>query len=57
MELICKLLMHNVLFSFLTSKDIRTVAGAMYKTEFERDECVMKFGQTNCDKLYIIQSG
>ncbi|CCW66857.1 unnamed protein product [Phytomonas sp. Hart1] len=56
-RLICDLLAHNVLFSFLSTKDIRSVAGAMYPMEFKRDECIMQFGQKNCDKLYVIQSG
>ncbi|EPY18747.1 cAMP-dependent protein kinase regulator [Strigomonas culicis] len=56
-DMICTLLNSNVLFSFLTTREIRTVALAMYRTEFKRDDCVMEFGQKNCDKLYIIQSG
>lgn len=56
-ELICELLRHNVLFSFLSSKDIQTVAGAMYREEFVKDECIIEFGQKNCNKLYVIQSG
>lgn len=57
MDLICGLLTHNVLFSFLTSKDIRTVAGAMYRTEFSFGEKIITFGQTNNEKLFIIQEG
>ncbi|CCW61914.1 unnamed protein product [Phytomonas sp. EM1] len=57
MELICNLLTHNVLFSFLTTKEIRSVAGAMYPVEFKRDECIIQFGQKDCNKLYVIQSG
>ncbi|CBZ24714.1 putative protein kinase A regulatory subunit [Leishmania mexicana MHOM/GT/2001/U1103] len=56
-NMICKLLSHNVLFGFLGSKDILTVAEAMYREEFVRDECIIEFGQTHCDKLYVIQSG
>lgn len=55
--LICQLLSHNVLFSFLTSRDIQIVAGAMYRVEFSKDECIIEFGQKKCDKLYVIQSG
>lgn len=57
MELICNLLSHNVLFGFLTTKEIQTVAKAMYRANFKRDEEVIVFGQKNCDKLYIIQKG
>lgn len=56
-ELICDLLSRNVLFSFLTTAETRTVAGAMYRAEFKKDEAVIEAGQKNCDKLYIIQSG
>ncbi|AIN96446.1 protein kinase A regulatory subunit, putative [Leishmania panamensis] len=56
-SMICKLLSHNVLFSFLGSKDILTVAGAMYRVELVKDECVIEFGQAHCDRLYVIQSG
>jgi CRP-like cAMP-binding protein len=56
-EMICELLRHNVLFSFLSTKDIQTVAGAMYREEFVRDECIIESGQKNCCKLYVIQSG
>ena len=54
--LICELLSHNVLFSFLTSKDIKTIAGAMQQKIFRKDDVVMAEGSTN-DTLYIIQSG
>lgn len=57
MELISTLLMHNVLFSFLTSKEIRTVAGAMYRSEHTFGECIIQFAQTNNEKLFIIQEG
>eukprot|EP00796_Vickermania_ingenoplastis_P004328 gene4328-3142_t len=57
MELICSLLTHNVLFSFLTSKEIRTVAGAMYRSEHVFNECIIQYGQTNNEKLFIIQEG
>lgn len=57
MQLICLLLSRNVLFSFLTSKEIRVVAGAMSQAEFKKDESIIVFGQKNCDKLYVIQSG
>lgn len=56
-ELICNLLMHNVLFSFLTSRGIRVVAGAMYRAEFAKGDKIITYGQENCDKLYIIQHG
>lgn len=56
-ELICSLLAHNVLFSFLTTKEIRTVAGAMYRTEFDFNDCVIQCGQTDNEKLFIIQEG
>lgn len=57
MDLICNLLTHNVLFSFLVSKDIRTVAGAMYRTEHKFGDSIIQYGQTNNEKLYIIQEG
>lgn len=57
MELICKMLSYNVLFSFLTSKEIRTVAGAMYRAEFGFNECIIQYGQTNNEKLFILQEG
>ncbi|KAG5509918.1 hypothetical protein GH5_07765 [Leishmania sp. Ghana 2012 LV757] len=56
-DMICELLSHNVLFSFLGSKDILTVAGAMYREAFVKDECIIECGQANCDKLFVIQSG
>ncbi|KAH9600151.1 Cyclic nucleotide-binding domain [Trypanosoma melophagium] len=56
-QLITKLLTHNVLFSFLNTRDIKTVAGAMQRVVFKHDDCIMEAGQTTCDKLYIIQSG
>lgn len=56
-ELICELLSRNVLFSFLTSTETRTVAGAMYRAEFNHGDAVIQFAQENCDKLYIIQAG
>ncbi|CBH17408.1 protein kinase A regulatory subunit, putative [Trypanosoma brucei gambiense DAL972] len=55
--LILKLLTYNVLFSFLDSRDLMTVAGAMWRVEFKQDDCIMEAGQTTCDKLYIIQDG
>ncbi|EKF38414.1 regulatory subunit of protein kinase a-like protein, putative [Trypanosoma cruzi marinkellei] len=57
MNLITKLLTHNVLFSFLNTKDIKVVAGAMQRATFKHDDCIMEAGQTTCNKLYIIQSG
>lgn len=57
MKLITGLLTHNVLFSFLNTKEIKTVAGAMERVVFKRDDCIMEAGQTTCNKLYIIQSG
>lgn len=57
LDMICELLSHNVLFGFLGSKDILTVARAMYREEFVKDECIIEFNQPNCDKLYVIQSG
>ncbi|KEG06683.1 putative regulatory subunit of protein kinase a-like protein [Trypanosoma grayi] len=57
MRLITELLTHNVLFSFLNTKDIKAVAGAMQRVVFKRDDCIMEAGETTCDKLYIIQSG
>ena len=55
-RLICELLSRNVLFSFLTSKDLKSVAGAMRQRTFLRDEIVMAQGSTS-DTLYIIQYG
>ncbi|KAG8343146.1 Cyclic nucleotide binding domain [Trypanosoma vivax] len=56
-RLISSLLMHNVLFSFLNTQDIKTVACAMRRVVFKQDECIMEAGQTTCDKLYVIQFG
>jgi len=55
-RLICELLSRNVLFGFLTSKDLKTVAGAMRQRAFLRDEIIMAQGSTS-DTLYIIQYG
>lgn len=55
--LITRLLTHNVLFSFLNTKEMKTVAGAMERVVFRRDDCIMEAGQTTCNRLYIIQSG
>ncbi|CCD16625.1 unnamed protein product [Trypanosoma congolense IL3000] len=57
LALITKLLTHNVLFSFLNSKDLLTVAKAMYRVTFKQGDCIMVAGETTCDKLYIIQDG
>ncbi|RNF01574.1 regulatory subunit of protein kinase A [Trypanosoma conorhini] len=57
MNLIVRLLTHNVLFSFLNTKDLKAVAGAMQRATFKYDDCIMEVGQTTCNKLYIIQSG
>ena len=54
--LISELLARNVLFGFLTSKDIRVVAGAMQQRVFAKDEIVMEQGTLN-QTLYIIQYG
>ncbi|EPY40472.1 cAMP-dependent protein kinase regulator [Angomonas deanei] len=57
MDMIVSLLNQNVLFSFLTKKEMRTVAGAMYKEEFKKDDNIIEFGDKECNKLYIIQIG
>lgn len=54
--LIVELLSHNVLFGFLTSKDLKKVAGAMQRVDFNLNDEIMVQGTTN-DKLYIIQEG
>ena len=55
-KLIIELLSHNVLFGFLTTRDLRKVAGAMQRVDFSNGDEIMTQGTTN-DKLYIIQSG
>jgi CRP-like cAMP-binding protein len=55
-RLICELLSRNVLFGFLTSKDLKGVAGAMQQKIFYKDDVVMAQGSIS-NTLYIIQFG
>lgn len=55
-SLISELLQRNVLFGFLTSKDVKVVAGAMQQRIFPKDALVMEQGTLN-QTLYIIQYG
>lgn len=55
-KLIVELLSHNVLFSFLSTKDLKTVAGAMTRQDFKKGDEIMTAGGVG-DALYVLQSG
>lgn len=55
-RLICELLSRNVLFGFLTTKDLKGVAGAMQQKIFYKDDVVMAQNSIS-NTLYIIQFG
>jgi len=56
LDMIVGLLQHNVLFSHLGSKDIRTCALAMSKYTANKGDDIMRQGEAN-DSLFILQSG
>ena len=54
--MIVNLLSHNVLFSFLGSRDLRVVALAMVRRDFQRGDDIMAQNGIS-DALYVLQNG